>query len=153
MLLAILSICSEEELTEDGSSEEEEAESQALADMTPADYQQRRQNIKNKIMAVGRMQRVFQLLRYVHCIWRLTTSSHTILIYREESEAASELVATEDVSSQVAAGLRVAPDALNVQGTQIGRNIRSFDDACVFILHSMLCISQPTPSIVVGLIS
>lgn len=153
MLLAILSICSEEELTEDGSSEEEEAESQALADMTPADYQQRRQNIKNKIMAVGRMQRVFQLLRYVYCFWRLTTSSHAIFTYREESEAASELVATEDISSQAAAGLRVGPDALNVQGTQIGRNIRSFDDACVFLLPFMLCICQPILSIVVGLIS
>ncbi|KAJ3776026.1 Metallo-dependent phosphatase-like protein [Lentinula raphanica] len=110
MLLAILSICSEEELTEEDSSEDEESKALADASMSPADYQQRRQQIKNKIMAVGRMQRVYQLLR-------------------EESEAASELVATEDLSGQATPGLRIGPDALGVQGTQISRNIRSFDDA------------------------
>ena len=67
MLLAILSICSEEELTEeDSSGEDEETRTLADAAMSPADYHQRRQQIKSKIMAVGRMQRVFQLLRYVY---------------------------------------------------------------------------------------
>ncbi|KAF9070500.1 Metallo-dependent phosphatase-like protein [Rhodocollybia butyracea] len=108
MLLAILSICSEEELTEEDSSEEEGRTLDAT--VSAADYQQRRQQIKSKIMAVGRMQRVFQLLR-------------------EESEAASELVATEDAAGPMTSGMRVGPDALSVQGTQIGRNIRSFDDA------------------------
>ncbi|KAE9393916.1 Metallo-dependent phosphatase [Gymnopus androsaceus JB14] len=111
MLLAILSICSEEELTEeDSSGEDEETRTLADAAMSPADYHQRRQQIKSKIMAVGRMQRVFQLLR-------------------EESEAASELVATEDATGSSSTGVRVGPDALNVHGTQIVRNIRSFDDA------------------------
>lgn len=198
MLLAILSICSEEELEESDSSGEEGVDENGHrrvnvsgGEMTAADYAHRRQQIKNKIMAVGRMQRVFQLLRCVlaslhlyypaivsfatlhlhlwyifdvylsHCppslfpffvayislflspqplpipatqhllIYALSTST-----YREESEAASELVAahpesdsTHPASSPGALGGRVGPDALNVQGTQISRNIRSFDDA------------------------
>ena len=79
MLLAILSVCSDQEL-ESVSSEEEDADRQraledddsseegddtrTVADM-PRDLASRRQEIKNKIMAVGRMQRVFQLLRCV----------------------------------------------------------------------------------------
>lgn len=72
MLLAILSICSEEELEESDSSGEEGVDEDGHrrvnisgAEMTAADYAQRRQQIKSKIMAVGRMQRVFQLLRCV----------------------------------------------------------------------------------------
>ena len=59
MLLAILSICSQEELDDsDGDDEVAEALSaEAIA--------ARRQAIKNKIMAVGRMQKVFQILRFV----------------------------------------------------------------------------------------
>ena len=60
MLLAILSICSQEELVDsDADSDEAEAEG------TPEDLSARRQLIKNKILAVGRMQKVFQLLRFV----------------------------------------------------------------------------------------
>jgi len=58
MLLAVLSVCSEEELdtdSDDEAKEENAAEAIAL----------RRQQIKNKIRAVGRMQRVFTLLRCV----------------------------------------------------------------------------------------
>lgn len=56
MLLAILSICSQEELVDndEGSRMEEDVTEEVAA---------RRQQIKNKILAVGRMQRVFQLLR------------------------------------------------------------------------------------------
>ena len=80
MLLAILSVCSDQEL-ESVSSEEEDAdraraleddesdegdETRTVADMSsPNDISRRRQEIKNKIMAVGRMQRVFALLRCV----------------------------------------------------------------------------------------
>lgn len=65
MLLAILSICSEEEL-EDESESDSDSEARIIreAGITQAEYAQRRQQIKNKIMAVGRMQRVFQLLRF-----------------------------------------------------------------------------------------
>ncbi|KIK64033.1 hypothetical protein GYMLUDRAFT_984730 [Collybiopsis luxurians FD-317 M1] len=129
MLLAILSICSEEELTEEDSSDEDDTRTLADAAMSPADYQLRRQQIKNKIMAVGRMQRVFQLLRH-------------------EAEAATELVATEDTSSSLNAGLRVGPDALSVQGTQIGRNIRSFDDARRSdLMNERLPVFDPAPAL------
>ena len=57
MLLAILSICTQEELAE---SEESEEEAPSVEDLAA-----RKQVIKNKILAVGRMQRVFQLLRFV----------------------------------------------------------------------------------------
>ena len=56
MLLAVLSVCSEEEL-EDTSSDED-----AITDLALSPNE-RRQEIKNKILAVGRMQRVFQILR------------------------------------------------------------------------------------------
>jgi serine/threonine-protein phosphatase 2B catalytic subunit len=60
MLLAILSICSQEELIES----EDETEGRTEEELA-AEQLARRQAIKNKILAVGRMQRVFQLLRYV----------------------------------------------------------------------------------------
>jgi serine/threonine-protein phosphatase 2B catalytic subunit len=60
MLIAILNCCSKEELDEDSDDEvfEEVAE-------TGEDGTERRQVIKNKILAVGRMARVFALLRLV----------------------------------------------------------------------------------------
>ena len=56
MLLAILSICSQEELDSESDGEGEE-EAEAIA--------ARRQAIKNKIMAVGRVQKMFQIFRFV----------------------------------------------------------------------------------------
>lgn len=55
MLLAILSICTQEELAESDESEGEAVNTEDIAE--------RKQMIKNKILAVGKMQRVFQLLR------------------------------------------------------------------------------------------
>ncbi|KAF8634050.1 hypothetical protein AX17_004314 [Amanita inopinata Kibby_2008] len=102
MLLAILSICSEEELL----GPDTETDGRIMPGPTEAELK-RRQQIKSKIMAVGRMQRVFQLLR-------------------EESENASELlISPEDVRSM--RGSQV--DALKVQGSQISRSVRSFDVA------------------------
>lgn len=85
MLLAILSVCSDRELEEgstfssdedreleDIEEEQEVQEGARLAGQTQvvpdymldsSDLAQRRQQIKNKILAVGKMQRVFQLLR------------------------------------------------------------------------------------------
>jgi len=114
MLLAVLSVCSQEELEEDSSSSEDEVAERALIDQAVSagdDLSARRQQIKNKILAVGRVQRMFQLLR-------------------EESENASEL-------SPAGTGLdgghnsvsRGGMDALGVQGNQIRRYIHSFDDA------------------------
>ncbi|KAL0952656.1 hypothetical protein HGRIS_006899 [Hohenbuehelia grisea] len=56
-LLAILRICSEEELADS------DLGGEARAGMSQAEIDQRRQQIKNKILGVGRMQRVFQLLQ------------------------------------------------------------------------------------------
>lgn len=59
MLLAMLNCCTKEEL-------EESSDEEALVSPTPSDDAvERRKVIKNKILAVGRMSRVFALLRYV----------------------------------------------------------------------------------------
>lgn len=62
MLLAILSCCTAEELEE--SSSEEEGEGTGTKMEISEEQQQRRAEIRAKILAVGRMRRVFQLLRY-----------------------------------------------------------------------------------------
>ena len=60
MLLAMLNCCTKEELEESSSDEE------TLISPTPSeDPSERRKVIKNKILAVGRMSRVFALLRCV----------------------------------------------------------------------------------------
>ena len=61
MLLAILSICSQEELDSESDGEEDETEESLREEVVAA----RRQVIKNKIRAVGKMQKVFQILRFV----------------------------------------------------------------------------------------
>ena len=58
--MAMLNCCTKEELEESSSDEE------TLISPTPSeDPSERRKVIKNKILAVGRMSRVFALLRYV----------------------------------------------------------------------------------------
>jgi serine/threonine-protein phosphatase 2B catalytic subunit len=65
MLLAVLSVCSPEELEDEPSSDDGSADrliiDQATTDVMRA---RRRQAIKNKILAVGKMQLMFQQLRY-----------------------------------------------------------------------------------------
>ncbi|KAL5504839.1 hypothetical protein ACEPAH_7502 [Sanghuangporus vaninii] len=109
MLLGVLSVCSAEELEE--SSEDEEAAAQAEAEEEAA-KEQRRAAIRNKILAVGRMRRIFQLLR-------------------EEAETASELNSAVEASGIAAMRARgaITTDELGVRGNQIRRAIRSFDDA------------------------
>ena len=58
MLVAVLNTCTKEEL-------EEEDEALDAAETTPAEAAERKKVIKNKIMAVGRMSKVFALLRWV----------------------------------------------------------------------------------------
>jgi len=73
MLLAVLSVCSPEELEDGGStSSEEEAAEHALAGARAA----RREQLKNKIRAVGRLQVMFQNLRYGTCTQRVDVCSH-----------------------------------------------------------------------------
>ncbi|EJD07740.1 Metallo-dependent phosphatase [Fomitiporia mediterranea MF3/22] len=106
MLLGVLSVCSAEEL-EEPSEDEDKAVALAEAAENEAAIQQRRAAIRNKILAVGRMRRIFQLLR-------------------EEAETASEVNSAVEVSGPAAHG---ADDELGVRGNQIRRAIRSFDDA------------------------
>ena len=63
MLLAILSICCDDELKLD---EDAAARGVGQALQSPTDLAQRRQSVKAKIMAVGRMLRMLQMLRFVH---------------------------------------------------------------------------------------
>jgi serine/threonine-protein phosphatase 2B catalytic subunit len=68
MLLAILSICSAEELEESSEESTEvsgEEGGKVEKAVIPQDVAARRQQIKNKILAVGKLQRVFTVLRYV----------------------------------------------------------------------------------------
>ena len=59
MLLAMLNCCTKEEL-------EESSDEETLISPTPSEEaSERRKVIKNKILAVGRMSRVFALLRCV----------------------------------------------------------------------------------------
>jgi serine/threonine-protein phosphatase 2B catalytic subunit len=65
MLLAVLSVCSPEELEDDTLSEDELADQALINQATsPEDRHARREQIKNKIRAVGRLQVMFQNLRY-----------------------------------------------------------------------------------------
>jgi serine/threonine-protein phosphatase 2B catalytic subunit len=62
MLVAVLNTCSKQEL--------EETDEEAVFTPTSTEEQQeRRKVIKNKILAVGRMARVFALLRSVLSNW------------------------------------------------------------------------------------
>ncbi|KZT64671.1 Metallo-dependent phosphatase [Daedalea quercina L-15889] len=125
MLLAILAVCSDRELEEGSShtsSEEDEERTRALAEIEEDEEErvhpsERRQEIKNKILAVGKMQRVFQLLR-------------------QEAESATELAPAMPGGIPAPgtwpggfAAPAPAPDALGVQTAQMRRYIRSFDDA------------------------
>lgn len=64
MLLAVLAVCSEEELEGTGSVGDDDDDTRTIAS-TQSEVEQRRKEIKSKIMAVGKMQRIFQLLRCV----------------------------------------------------------------------------------------
>lgn len=106
MLIAILNICSKEEL------EEEEEEDRLVIDNAPTemrtgavsdDLAERRMVIKNKILAVGRMSRVFHVLR-------------------EEAERVSEL--------KIASGTGRLPYGTLALGSEgIKQAIHNFDEA------------------------
>ena len=66
MLMAILNMCSEEELREDSASASPALVSRALhspAGQDPESIEFKRSAIKNKILAIGRLSRVFNILR------------------------------------------------------------------------------------------
>ncbi|KAJ5134865.1 hypothetical protein N7448_000113 [Penicillium atrosanguineum] len=106
MLIAILNTCSKEELEE----EEEETPTSASVDTTSPSLstdaaeasEVRRRAIKNKILAIGRLSRVFQVLR-------------------EQSESVTEL--------KTAAGGRLPPGTLMLGAEGIKQAIHNFEDA------------------------
>ena len=63
MLLAMLNCCTKEELEEESSDEEIEEPLVSPSGGISEESAERRKVIKNKILAVGRMSRVFALLR------------------------------------------------------------------------------------------
>lgn len=74
MLVAVLNCCTKEELDESSDEEESLVPAQTIA----PDAAERRKIIKNKILAVGRISRVFSLLRLVLMLPVTTISWLTI---------------------------------------------------------------------------
>lgn len=103
MLIAILNTCSKEELEEDTpSSLASGPQSPQIANMDPESTEFKRRAIKNKILAIGRLSRVFQVLR-------------------EESERVTEL--------KTASGGRLPAGTLMLGAEGIKQAIHSFEDA------------------------
>lgn len=106
MLIAILSTCSEDELKEDqtptSSISTTGPASPPLSSLDPDSIEYKRRAIKNKILAIGRLSRVFQVLR-------------------EESERVTEL--------KTASGGRLPAGTLMLGAEGIKNAINSFEDA------------------------
>jgi serine/threonine-protein phosphatase 2B catalytic subunit len=104
MLIAILNISSKEELDEDTTPSSFSAgpASPPLSSMDPESTEFKRRAIKNKILAIGRLSRVFQVLR-------------------EESERVTEL--------KTASGGRLPAGTLMLGAEGIKNAIHSFEDA------------------------
>ena len=64
MLLAVLSVCSQEELDEDSEDEDSEESEDGVTPRGPSEKTLRQQELKRKILLVGKMQKLFTLLRY-----------------------------------------------------------------------------------------
>ena len=109
MLIAILNTCSREELEDDGTpssatmSQDQDADADTDTFSTNADVSEfKRRAIKNKILAIGRISRVFQVLR-------------------EESERVTEL--------KTASGGRLPTGTLMLGAEGIKQAIHNFEDA------------------------
>lgn len=102
MLLAILSTCSEEELKEETPMSTSPTSPISVAPEDPNSIEYKRKAIKNKILAIGRMSRVFQVLR-------------------EESERVTEL--------KTASGGRLPAGTLMSGAEGIKNAIHGFEDA------------------------
>lgn len=117
MLAAVLNTCTKEELEES----DDETALVSPTSVTSEESVERRKVIKNKIMAVGRMARVFALLRFVGLLF-LPRVTDYMPCHREESEKVSEL---KSVS-----GSNKLPYGTLASGTEgIREAINGFDDA------------------------
>ncbi|KAJ5317791.1 hypothetical protein N7508_002299 [Penicillium antarcticum] len=102
MLIAILNTCSKEELEDDTPTSEESTPITSPASNDPESSEFKRRAIKNKILAIGRLSRVFQVLR-------------------EQSESVTEL--------KTAAGGRLPAGTLMLGAEGIKQAIHNFEDA------------------------
>lgn len=134
MLLGVLAVCTEEELE----ASDENLPAQVESNIVPAqEVSARRQEIKNKIMAVGKMQRLYAILRYVYSLDILSTVFIVTLFCSEEAEGATELLPDTRLPPPPGAtgswpGGFTPPspnDALGSHVVDLRRQIRSFDDA------------------------
>jgi serine/threonine-protein phosphatase 2B catalytic subunit len=118
MLVAVLNTCTKEEL--------QESDDDSLISPTSSHEEtaECRRVIKSKILAVGRMARVFALLRFVSCRFYFLLSSH--FVRREESEKVSEL-------KSVSGSNKLPYGTLALGSEGIKDAITGFEDACVFI--------------------
>jgi serine/threonine-protein phosphatase 2B catalytic subunit len=127
MLLSILAVCSSEELEESPGSFNGDRSSVVRGagdDAAERQILEQRQLIKNKILAVAKMQRVFKLLRSVLTLSML--SSRRLIghdMYRDEAENATELIDGADSPTSV------NDNSLHVQDA--GEHIQTFADAYV----------------------
>ena len=120
MLVSVLNTCTKEELEE--SDDETLVSTSSIASH---DIGERRQIIKNKIMAVGKMARVFSLLRYVDIAVPCKASFISyITSCREESEKVSEL-------KSVSSSTQLSYTALASGTEDIKESINGFADAYV----------------------
>ena len=102
MLIAILNTCSKEELEEEASSALSSGPTSPPISQDPDSIEFKRRAIKNKILAIGRLSRVFQVLR-------------------EESEKVTEL--------KTASGGRLPAGTLMLGAEGIKQAIHNFEDA------------------------
>ncbi|KAI8659632.1 Serine/threonine-protein phosphatase [Fusarium sp. Ph1] len=102
MLIAILSTCSEEELKEETPSSTSPGPASPALSQDPESIEVRRRAIKNKILAIGRLSRVFQVLR-------------------EESEKVTEL--------KTVSGGRLPAGTLMLGAEGLKNAINTFEDA------------------------
>jgi hypothetical protein len=106
MVAALLNICTQEELMEG-------SEGSAAASTAPAnrDLAERRQVIKNKILAVGRMAHFFSLLRCACCASPVKHPTHIIWTTARSQNAYQNLRVSPARPACHLARLRLAPRA------------------------------------------
>ena len=102
MLIAILNTCSKEELEEETPSLSSGPSSPPLSNIDPDSTEAKRRAIKNKVLAIGRLSRVFQVLR-------------------EESEKVTEF--------KTASGEKLPAGTLMLGAEGIKQAIHNFEDA------------------------
>lgn len=120
MLIAILNTCSKEELDEASEEDPDDIDTEDAGDST-----ERRRVIKNKILAVGKMAKVFAVLRCVTIT--LSQIGYPVLltlIHREEAERVSEL-------KNISASNNLPYGTLVLGSEGIKDAIQNFDDAYV----------------------